>query len=88
MCTFPQNILEFHGPGFKTMLSYIYSGKTSVIEEINDLDLLFQLYILADKVRAKLFPGSGSASFGLVNAYLYSDFWIQTPESEVAPEIK
>jgi hypothetical protein len=58
MGTFPQNFLECRGQGFRTMLLYIYSGKLSVIEEVTDLDLLFQLYVLADKVRAMLLMGT------------------------------
>ncbi len=32
-------------------MEYIYCGEEKTITEITDLDLLFQVYILADKVR-------------------------------------
>ncbi len=36
--------------GFYAMIRYIYSGKEKTIINITDLEQLFQVYILADKV--------------------------------------
>ncbi len=36
--------------GFYAMIRYIYSGKEKTIIGITDLEQLFQVYILADKV--------------------------------------
>ena len=36
--------------GFEAMIKYIYSGDQKIITSIQDLDLLFDLFKLADKV--------------------------------------
>ena len=36
--------------GFEAMIKYIYSGNQKIITSIQDLDLLFDLFKLADKV--------------------------------------
>ncbi len=36
-------------------MQYIYCGEEKTITSITDLDLLFQIYILADKVRLRSF---------------------------------
>ena len=36
--------------GFEAMIKYIYSGDEKIITSIQDLDLLFDLFKLADKV--------------------------------------
>ncbi len=37
-------------PVFDAMIRYIYSGNDQTVAGIRDLDQLFRLYILADKV--------------------------------------
>jgi hypothetical protein len=37
--------------GFQAVVSYIYSGDGTIISSLQDLDLLFEIYLLADKVR-------------------------------------
>ncbi len=41
--------------GFSALMQYIYCGEEKTITDITDLDLLFQVYILADKVRLRSF---------------------------------
>ena len=36
--------------GFEAMIKFIYSGDQKIITSIQDLDLLFEIYRLADKV--------------------------------------
>ena len=36
--------------GFEAMIKFIYSGDQNIITSIQDLDLLFEIYRLADKV--------------------------------------
>jgi hypothetical protein len=43
-------ILFFTLQGFQTVVSYIYSGDETIISSLQDLDLLFEIYLLADKV--------------------------------------
>jgi hypothetical protein len=45
--------IEFSVSGFSALMQYIYCGEEKTITEITDLDLLFQIYILADKVRLR-----------------------------------
>ena len=33
------------------MIEFMYSGKESIVSSIQDLDLLFEVYRMADKVR-------------------------------------
>ena len=37
-------------PGFKTMVQFMFSGKETIVTSIQDLDLLFEIFRLADKV--------------------------------------
>jgi hypothetical protein len=37
--------------GFDALIRYIYCGEENIITDISDLELLFQIYILADKVK-------------------------------------
>ena len=37
-------------PGFKTMVQFMFSGKETIVTSIQDLELLFEIFRLADKV--------------------------------------
>lgn len=37
-------------PGFKAMIRCVYSGNQAAITSLKDVDLLFELYRLADKL--------------------------------------
>jgi len=39
--------------GFDTVMQYIYSGDETVVISLGDLDLLFEVFRLADKVAIK-----------------------------------
>ena len=37
------------GPGFNALINFMYADKETTVKNIKDLDLLFELYRLADK---------------------------------------
>ena len=41
--------------GLETMIRFAYSGDETIVSSIEDLDLLFELYCLADKVGDAVF---------------------------------
>jgi hypothetical protein len=50
--------------GFETMIRFIYSGNQTAITNITNLDLLFEICRLADKVTIYiLLGGRGAPSF-------------------------
>jgi hypothetical protein len=62
---------EFSVSGFSALIQYIYCGEEKTITDITDLDLLFQIYILADKVRLR--------SFDLVTFLAFSKNFVRYP---------
>ena len=44
-------IVSLQLKGFDTMVRFIYSGEETIITSLQNLDLLFEIFRLADKVR-------------------------------------